>query len=149
MLPHAASERTSPVVVWKGKEYQRLDQGLREVRVIEVQGPEWVRSYHRWSLRVGCCTTDEPGEVSAFFNLGNDPKAPCMGKGRQSRIYRLVALANDGPPRPGQAIDFKELLLGKFFLVRIDDCANDSSGKAKADGEIYSKITEFVKLSGP
>jgi len=150
--PQSIENRQSqgtPVVVWKGKEYQRVECGLREVRVCEIQGPEWIRAYCRWSLRVGCYLLDEPGEVSAFFNLGNYPAAPSMGKSRQSRIYRLVTLANGGPPRTGEAIDFQHLLLDKFFMVRIEDCLLDSKGQAKTNGEVYSRITEFVRRTGP
>jgi hypothetical protein len=134
-------------VVWDGRDYQRLETGLREVYVAEVQGPEWVRSFRRWSLRIGCCTVDEPGEVSAFVNLGEGDR-PSLGKGRQSRAYRLIVLALGGPPPRGQ-IDFKQILVGKHFLVRIDDCAFDSRNRQKSEGEIYSRIAEFVRLIGP
>jgi hypothetical protein len=142
-------ESVAPVVIWKGREYERLDRGRREVRVVEVQGPEWVRRYRRWSLRVGCQTLDEPGKVSAFLNLGKDPNRPSMGTGRQSRIYKLVTLAKGEPPRNGERIDFEALLLGKCFLVQIDDCTKNSRGEKKTEGETYSCITDFVRLTGP
>lgn len=139
----------SSILVFDGKEYPRLDCGLREVRVREIQGPEWVRPYRRWSLRVGCHMLDEPGEVSAFFNLGSDPSRPSMGKGRQSKIYKLVKLALGRAPRRGEKVDFNLLLVDKCFVVRIEDCKHDSDGQAKDEGEVYSRITEFVKCTGP
>lgn len=145
---HRHSNNQPHVLAWEGREYPRLDAGVREVFVTEIQGPERVHRYRRWSLRVGCVTIDEPGEVSAFFNLGTGDK-PCLGRSRQSRIYKLIVLALGRAPEPGEKIDFNDLLMGKYFIVRIEDSTLDSTGQEKADGEVYSRITEFVRLAGP
>ena len=137
-----------PIVIWKGHDYPRIESGLREVRTHHIQGPEWVRSFRRWSLRIECHILDEPGIVSAFFNFGNDPTSPSMGKGRQSRFYKLWVLATGEPPKRGEQIDFNALLQ-KCFLVRIEDSSQDSRGQAKPEGEVYSRITEFVAVAGP
>lgn len=140
------ARRKNPIPVWEGKEYQRHDQGERLIRVVEIQGPEWVRRYHRWSVRLESALTDEPGVVSYFMNMGNNPEAPWAG--RHSNYYKAWTLANGGPPRRGEAMD-PDIFLGKFFRALIEDCKKDSSDKEKADGEVYSHIKELRVLVTP
>jgi hypothetical protein len=136
-----------PAVIWEGIDYPHLEPGLREVYVAEIQGPEWVRSYRRWSIRIECCTVDEPGTVSAFFNLGKE-KSPSLGRSRQSKIYKFVTMALGRAPEVHERIEF-EAFIGKHFFVRIEDCHLNSRGEKKLDGEVYSHITEFVRLVTP
>jgi hypothetical protein len=134
------------IPVWDGKEYQRHDQGERLIQVCEIQGPEWVRRYSRWSIRLGCSLTDEPGEVSYFMNMGNNRKSPRVG--RHSNYYKAWTLTNGGPPRKGEGMD-PAIFLGKFFRARIEDCGKDSNDKDKINEEVYSHITELRELVSP
>jgi hypothetical protein len=72
----AASEvrgdTVQPSLAWQGAEYPLMDAGRYLVRGLKVQGPEWVRAFSRWSIRIEFGTVHEPGVVSAFFNLGKD-----------------------------------------------------------------------------
>lgn len=140
------TRRNKLIPVWEGREYQRHDEGERLVLVCEIHGPEWVRRYSRWSIRIGCCLTDEAGEVSYFMNMGNHRDGPRVG--RQSNYYRAWTLANAGPPRKGEKMDPK-IFLGKFFRARIEDCRRNSKDEDKLQGEVYSHITELMELVSP
>jgi len=119
-----------------------MPSGLLEVRPTKIQGPEWVRAFRRWSLRIECNTVDEPGEVSAFFNMGSDPTRPKIG--RQSNYYKAWVLANGGAPMKGEEMS-PDVFLHKYFRVRIGQSTKDKSGADKPEAEVYSKITEFVE----
>jgi hypothetical protein len=134
------------IPVWDGKEYQRHDQGERLIQVCEIQGPEWVRRYSRWSIRLGCCLTDELGEVSYFMNMGTNREGPRAG--RHSNYYNAWTLANGDPPRKGEVMDPK-IFLGKFFRASIEDCGKDSNDRDKLPGEVYSHIKELRELVSP
>jgi hypothetical protein len=134
------------IPVWEGKKYQRHDQGERLIRVCEIQGPEWVRCYSRWSIRLGCCLTDEPGEVSYFMNMGSHRGGPRVG--RHSNYYKAWTLANGGPPRKGEAMNPK-IFLGRFFRARIEDSVKNSNDGDKLQEEVYSHITELLELVSP
>jgi hypothetical protein len=114
------------------------------VRVVELQGPEWVRAYRRWSLRPECIVVDEGISLSAFFNLGNNPEGPST-PGRQSRYFQAWVMANGEPPQKGEPLDWN-IFLGKYFTAEVADCTRDSKDREKCEGQIYSRITEFVRL---
>ena len=116
------------------------------LRFHSIQGPQWITRYRRWAIRLEGHFVDEPGIVSFFMNMGDDPKQPRVG--RHSKYYKSWTLANGGPPRKGQAMD-PSVFLDKFFLVRIEDCRKDGDDKEKPDGEVYSHITELLELVRP
>ena len=131
----------APILLWKGAEYPRIEAGKYLVRGVSHQGPEWVRTYQRWSLRVEFALVAELGKASAFFNFGNDPKGPKVG--RQSRYWKVWVQANGSLPAKGQEMTPDVFLEGQFFLVTIEDALLDSTKTAKTDAEVYSRITEF------
>jgi hypothetical protein len=133
-----------PLLVWEQDDYPRVDGGLRMVRAHKIQGPEWVRAFSRWSLRIEFHLMDERGTVSLFLNLGTDRERPTVG-GRKSRFYRFWTLANGGPPRKHEVMNY-EIFLGKCFWARIEDCTKDSEGRPKLDGEKYSRIVDLEEL---
>ena len=142
----ARSPRKNPAPVWQGQQYPKHDEGVRLVRVSEIQGPQWVFNFMRWSIRLGCSLTDEPGEASYFMNMGNKREAPQVG--RQSKYYRAWTMANGGPPCKGQAMA-PDVFLGKFLRVRIEDCRKDRDEREKPEGEVYSRITELLEIVIP
>jgi len=142
----ARSPRKNPAPVWQGQQYPKHDEGVRLVRVAKIHGPQWVNRYRRWSVRLVCLLTDEPGEVSYFMNMGNKRDEPRAGK--QSNYYKAWTLANGEPPRKGQPMA-PEVFLDKFFRVRIADCRKDSDEKEKSEGDVYSHVTEFLELVTP
>ncbi len=129
-------------LVWDGPEYPVLSPGNYMVRGMSIQGPEWVRSYFRWSLRVEFGLTTEPISVSAFFNFGSDLTKPRIG--RQSRYYKAWVLANRGHPTKGQEMSADVFLEGQFFEVEVADCNRDAEGKPKPGAETYSRIVKII-----
>jgi hypothetical protein len=101
-----------------------------------------VRKDQRWSLRVEFALVTEPGRASAFFNFGNDPRGPHVG--RQSKYWKVWVKANGEPPTKGQEMTPDVFLEGQFFSVTIEDALFDSDKATKADAEVYSRITEFI-----
>jgi hypothetical protein len=107
---------------------------------VRVQGPEWVRSYRRWSLLIEFELLGERDEVRvcAFFNMGNDPRRPMPG--RQSRYFRAWTIANGEPPRKGQTMDPAVFVDGQQFEIEVEDCWKDTDNNLKTAAEIYSKV---------
>jgi hypothetical protein len=133
--------------VWEREQYARITSGRHLVRVVKLQGPEWVRAFRRWSLRLECVVVEDGALLSAFFNLGGTPDAPSM-PGRQSKYFRAWTMANGEAPRKGQPLDWN-IFLDKFFTAEVADCSKDSKDREKSEGEIYSKITDFLRFEGP
>jgi hypothetical protein len=138
------SEGVAPI--WDGKEYPRMDPAIYLIRVHGIQGPEWVRRFSRWSVRLECHTVHELGEVSGFFNLGNDPSGPHVGRG--SRYWKAWTLANEAQPQKGERMT-PHVFLDKMFRVQVEDSRKDSEGGIKSDAEVYSRITNFLSLETP
>jgi hypothetical protein len=132
-----------PRLMWEGVELPRVASGDYQAICTGFQGPEFVRSFRRWSLRVEFQLLAENALVSAFFNLGNDVRAPQIG--RRSRFYAAWCIAYGETPRKGQqmALDvFTEP--GLIFLVRVQDATKDSKDELKPEGLIYSRVTEIL-----
>jgi hypothetical protein len=112
-----ARQDASPVVsidrgaglVWRGPDYPVLSAGVYTVRAVRYQGPEWVRSFRRWSVRLEFALVHESVSVSAFFNLGDDPNGYRVG--RQSRFYKAWVIAN-GDLRINGAVSLREIANG-------------------------------------
>ena len=121
-----------------------IDDGRMLVRVTELQGPEWVRNYQRWSIRLGCEGVHEPVSLSLFINLGNDPAGPRVA-GRQSKYYKHWSMANGQPPAKGQSMA-ADVFLDKFFMAQVEKATKGTKGEAKGDEEIYSRIIHFIRL---
>ncbi len=134
-------------LIWKGPEYPLLSAGRYTVRAISYQGPQWVRSFKRWSVRIEFALTTEPGFVSAFFNMGDDRSGPRVG--RQSRYYKAWVLANGGHPRKGQEMTPEVFLEGQFFEVEVEMCSQGADGAPKACAEAYSRITKIISAFVP
>ena len=94
---HMQGQQAVKPPTWDGEEYPRIDGGLRMVRAHKIQGPQWVKAYGRWSLRIEFHTMDERGTVSLFLNLGTNRKQPKV-PGRKSNFYRYWTLASKRRP---------------------------------------------------
>ena len=134
-------------MIWRGPDYPLLDPGKYVVRGVKGQGPEWVRSFQRWSIRIEFALVAEPGYVSAFYNFGTDRDARYIG--RQSRYFKAWSIANGGMPRKGQDMAPDIFLEGQFFEVVVENCDTDSKGNQKADAEVYSRITAILRAWTP
>ena len=105
----------------------------------------WVRGFRRWSLRVEFSLLSGDGVVSAFFNMGNDPAGPRIG--RRSRFYGVWCQANGETPKKGQKMAPEALLDASLvYLLRVEDAMKDSKDEAKPDALVYSRVTEILKI---
>ena len=114
------------------------------VRAHKIQGPEWVRAFCRWSLRIEFHLMDEPGTVSLFVNLGTNRDRPTVG-GRRSNYYRFWTMANGTPPRKGEAMHY-DIFIGKCFWALVENSVTDNAGRQKPEHDVYSRIVELEEL---
>jgi hypothetical protein len=144
----ASEVKESPDLTWQGIELPRVTPGDYQAVCVAWQGPEWCRSFRRWSLRLEFSLLAEDTCVSAFFNMGSD--ATGMHIGRRSRYYAAWSMANGESPRKGQRMapeTFTEP--GLTYLVRVADAAKDGKGEMKANALVYSRVTEILKVDRP
>lgn len=141
----ASDSRDSPSLTWQGADLPRVSPGDYQAVCVAWQGPEWVRAFRRWSLRLEFSLFADGTLVSAFFNMGSDERRPLIG--RRSRFYSVWSLANGEAPRKGQqmALDtFTEP--GLLFTVRVADATKDGKSADKPDALIYSRVTEILEV---
>lgn len=144
----ASESRDSPSLTWQGADLPRVSPGDYQAVCIGWQGPEWCRSFRRWSLRLEFSLLTDGTLVSAFFNLGSDPAEPHIG--RRSRFYAVWSLANGGAPRKG-----RQMALNTFtgpallYLVRVADATKDGKDADKPDALVYSRVTEILRIERP
>jgi hypothetical protein len=134
-------------LVWRGPEYPVLPTGKYTVRGVAIQGPQWLRNYQRWSLRVEFTLIDEPILVSAFFNFGSDRNRPNVG--RRSKYYKAWVLANGEHPRRRQQMSPDIFLEGQFFEVEVQSCKMNEEGQLKPNAEMYSIVTKLISARWP
>jgi hypothetical protein len=138
------ADRT-PFLIWEGAELPRIVPGDYWAACIGWQGPSWVRSFRRWSLRLEFQLLAESVSVSAFFNMGVDASGPHAP--RRSRFYAAWCQANGETPRKGQRMTletFREPEL--LYLVHVEDATKDAKDNLKPDALIYSRVTEILKV---
>ena len=141
----ASESKCGPGLFWQGADYPRVHPGDYQAVCIGWQGPEWVRAYRRWSLRLEFSLLSEDSRVSAFLNMGEDPARPHIG--RRSKFYALWCQANGEMPRKGQQIALEAFTEpGLLYLVRVEDGRSDGKGDAKPDSLVYSRVTEILKV---
>jgi len=128
-------------LLWTGADYPRLGPGKYEVRGVGWQGPDWLRAYSRWSIRVEFALTLDAQCISAFFNLESNPDHPQIGK--QSRYFKAWTMANRSLPKKGEQMSPEVFLEGQFFEVTVADSKLNSDRVEKSDAEIYSRIVKF------
>ena len=144
LRPRLVGVASGAEMVWEGAEYPVLSPGIYTVRGVGVQGPMWLRSFQRWSVRIEFALVSEPGNVSVFYNLGTDKLAPHVG--RQSRYYKNWVLANGEHPRKGQKMSADVFLDGQFLEVEVEFCSRNQAGEQKAEAEIYSRIKRIISV---
>jgi len=132
---------------WAGVSYTRVPPGTYSVVGKTFQGPEWIRQYSRWSLRIEFVLLDDGQAVSRFFNMGSNPNGPHIG--RHSLYFRWWTAANGEPPMRGQKMTTEVFFEGQVFTVKVEDAIVDGDRKTKHDGEVYSRVTELIEVSRP
>ena len=138
----------SPSLTWQGADLPRIPPGDYQAVCIGWQGPEWVRAFRRWSLRLEFCLLTDSTLISGFYNLGSDAQKPHIG--RRSRFYAVWSLANGEAPRKGQQMALEAFTdPALLYLVRVADATKDGKDEAKPEALIYSRVTEILKIERP
>lgn len=140
------SEQQQPAALtWEGAELPRVAPGDYRAVCVAWQGPEWCRAFRRWSLRLEFSLLSEDASVSTFFNMGNDPNSPRIG--RKSRFFAAWCQANGEPPRKGQQMTTETFTdPSLIYLVRVADALKDGKDETKPDALVYSRVTEILRV---
>jgi len=141
----ASKTASARPVVWQGADYPRIPPGEYQAICIGWQGPEWIRRYRRWSLRVEFCLIAEGQCVSAFYNMGSNKRGADTRP--RSRFYALWCLANGERPRKGQQMDWDVLTeSGLLYTVRVADVVRDENDDTKPDALVYSAVVDVLRV---
>lgn len=144
----ASEAKDSPGLTWQGVDLPRIHPGDYQAVCIGWQGPEWCRSFRRWSLRLEFSLLADGTLVSAFYNMGND--ATALRIGRRSRLYAAWSMANGDAPRKGQQMTWETFTdPALLYLVRVADSLKDGKDADKPDALIYSRVTDILRVERP
>jgi hypothetical protein len=141
----ASETRNSPGLTWEGVDLPRVIPGDYRAVCVAWQGPEWVRAFRRWSLRLEFSLLADGTLVSGFYNLGSETTGPRIG--RRSRFYAVWSQANGEAPRKGQRMTLETFTEeGLLYTVRVADAAKDEQATEKPDALVYSRITDVLRI---
>lgn len=144
----ASEAKPSPVLIWQGADLPRVSPGDYQAVCTGWQGPEWVRAFRRWSIRLEFSLLAENARISNFLNMGNDPTGPRIG--RRSRFYEVWCQANGEPPQKGQQMALETLTdPSLIYTVRVADATRDAKDDLKPDALVYSRVTDILKVERP
>ncbi len=141
-------KQTPPALVWQGAETPRIPPGDYTARCTGYQGPQWVRAFGRWGLRLDFVLDPEEQAVSAFYSFGEVPEAPRMST--RFKYYKDWTRANGGPPKRGQEMSPAVLVNPEIgYTVCVGDAVKDSEGAVKDDALVYSRIVKILAVKRP
>jgi hypothetical protein len=144
----ASEAKDSPGLTWQGVDLPRVSPGNYQAVCVDWQGPDWVRAFRRWSLRLEFSLVADGTLVSAFYNMGSDAAGPFIG--RRSRLYAVWSMANGEAPRKGQRMTWETFTdPALLYLVRVADSLKDGKDSAKPDALVYSRVTEILRIERP
>ena len=132
-------------LVWQGDTYARVPPGIYRAVCTGWQGPQWVRAFRRWSIRLNFALLGCEADVSGFLNLGNDPKRKSFG--RRSNYYKLWCQANGEAPCKGQRM-LRDTFIepGLLYTLHVGDANKDEHQAEKADALVYSKAMRILRV---
>jgi hypothetical protein len=132
-------------LVWEGIDLPRVPPGVYQAVCVAWQGPQWVRAFQRWCLRLEFSLLADGSLVSRFYNLGNDRTR--KSHGRRSLFYAVWCLANGEPPHKGQKMTLDTFTeAGLIYTVRVADSVNDERGGRKPGALVYSRVTDVLRV---
>jgi hypothetical protein len=144
----ASEAKDGPGLTWQGVDLPRVSPGNYQAVCVGWQGPDWVRAFRRWSLRLEFSLLTDGTLVSAFYNMGSDAAGPLIG--RRSRLYAVWSMANGEAPRKGQQMTWETFTdPALLYLVRVADSLKDGKDADKPDALVYSRITDILKIERP
>jgi len=134
-----------PALVWQGAERPRIPPGEYTARCTDVQGPQWVREWGRWGMRLEFTLDPDEQQVSIFYSLQENKDAPKIGA--RSKYFKDWVRVNGGPPKYGQEMSPEAFLNPDLsFTVRVSDSVKDGEGKVKDDALVYSRIDRILEV---
>lgn len=132
-------------LVWEGIDLPRVEPGVYQAVCVAWQGPQWVRAFQRWCLRLEFSLLGDGTLVSRFYNLGNDKTR--KSHGRRSFFYAVWCMANGEPPRKGQRMTLDTFTeAGLIYTVRVANSIKDEKGGQKPGALVYSRVTEVLRV---
>jgi hypothetical protein len=141
-------KQVPPALVWQGAERPRIPPGEYLARCTGFQGPEWLREFGRWGMRLQFTLDPDEQQVSIFYSLQENKDAPKFGT--RSKYFKDWVRVNGGPPKHGQEMSPEAFLNPDLsFTVRVSDSVKDGEGKAKDDALIYSRIDRILEVKRP
>lgn len=139
-------KKVPPTLVWQGADRVRIPPGEYTARCTGFQGPEWIRAFGRWGLRLEFVLDPDEHIVSAFCSLGENPKSFHIGV--RSKYYRTWVLANGGPPRRGETMAPEVIADPELgFTVLVSDCTKDDENRLKHDAFVYSRVDKILSAT--
>jgi len=144
----ADEQERPPALVWEGADRPRIPSGEYTAHCTGYQGPQWVRAYGRWGLRLDFVLEPEEQAISAFYSLGENRNAFTIGT--RSKYFKDWVRANGGPPKRGQEMSPAVLVNPEIgYTVRVGDAVKDSEGAVKDDALVYSRIDKILAVKRP
>ncbi len=144
----ADEQRRIPALVWEGAERPRIPPGEYTARCTGFQGPQWVREWGRWGLRLQFVLDPNEEAVSAFYSLGENPDAFKIGT--RSKYFKDWVRANGGPPKHGEGMSPAVLVNPEIgYTVHVGDAVKDGEGVVKDDALVYSRIDKILAVKRP
>jgi len=144
----ADEQKKPPALVWQGAERPRIPPGEYTARCTGFQGPQWVREWGRWGMRLQFTLDPEEQQVSIFYSFGENKDAPKIGT--RSKYFKDWVRVNGGPPKHGQKMNPEAFSNSDLsFTVRVSDSVKDGEGKVKDDALVYSRIDRILEVKRP
>ena len=141
----ASEQNESPPLIWQGATRPRIKPGDYTATCKGFQGPEWIRQFGRWGLRLEFVLDPDDQAVSAFYSLGENRDAPTIGV--RSKFFRVWALANGAPPCHGEQMSYEKLADPSLsYTVRVSDCKTDDENQVKEDALVYSRVDAVLSV---
>jgi len=132
---------------WQAPEvhFERVNSGNYDAIAVNYQGPEKVRRYGRWSLRVGFHLLAEDVEISMYLNFGRGER-PVITK--HGRFFEAWCMVNGDVPRLDQRMT-PDIFLeqGLIFTVLVVDAAISAERLQKPAEQIYSRVEKILKVT--
>jgi hypothetical protein len=141
-------KQAPPALVWQGAERPRLAPGEYTARCMGYQGPQWVREWGRWGMRLQFTLDPDEQQVSIFYSFGENRDTPKIGT--RSKYYKDWVRVNGGSPKHSQEMSpavFVNPEIG--YTVHVGDAVKDSEGAVKDDALVYSRIDRILEVKRP
>lgn len=135
----------APQIIWKGSERPRIPPNVYTARCTGYQGPEWIREFGRWGLRLEFVLDPDDHRVSAFYSFGEDRDTPKIGT--RSKYFKDWTRANGGPPKHGQTMSPEAFVNPDLvFTVQVSDAVKDAENTVKDGALVYSRISKILEV---